>query len=196
MPDFLWRACPPTVSSDACSAWQEVCTSLFSLWRAHHARTGPGGDSQDSCSGPQLPCELLRLWGEWAAVQLITTQNTPNSCVCWFQTSHLLCLRVFNCIKCESPTWPFYIHVYSTNERLLECSRSAGFVAVFGVFVGWVLVRVNLNWWSVRVRQECGLLLSSEGEGRGCYPLDGHILCKSCSARRIQDLSAKISTDC
>ncbi|KAG7260929.1 hypothetical protein CRUP_027178 [Coryphaenoides rupestris] len=35
-----------------------------------------------------------------------------------------------------------------------------------------------------------------EEEGRGCYPLDGHILCKSCSARRIQDLSAKISTDC
>ncbi|XP_076145112.1 thyroid receptor-interacting protein 6 [Alosa pseudoharengus] len=44
--------------------------------------------------------------------------------------------------------------------------------------------------------EECGLLLSSEGEGRGCYPLDGHILCKGCSARRIQDLSAKISTDC
>ncbi|KAJ8254772.1 hypothetical protein GJAV_G00197190 [Gymnothorax javanicus] len=46
------------------------------------------------------------------------------------------------------------------------------------------------------VCEECGLLLSSEGEGRGCYPLDGHILCKSCSAHRIQDLSAKISTDC
>ncbi|XP_063756878.1 thyroid receptor-interacting protein 6 isoform X2 [Eleginops maclovinus] len=46
------------------------------------------------------------------------------------------------------------------------------------------------------VCEECGLLLSSEGEGRGCYPLDGHILCKSCSACRIQDLSAKISTDC
>lgn len=46
------------------------------------------------------------------------------------------------------------------------------------------------------VCEDCGLLLSSEGEGRGCYPLDGHILCKSCSARRIQDLSAKISTDC
>uniref|UniRef100_A0ACB8EXD0 Uncharacterized protein n=1 Tax=Sphaerodactylus townsendi TaxID=933632 RepID=A0ACB8EXD0_9SAUR len=43
---------------------------------------------------------------------------------------------------------------------------------------------------------ECGLLLSSEGEGRGCYPLDGHILCKSCSARRIQELSSKITTDC
>ncbi|XP_028654244.2 thyroid receptor-interacting protein 6 [Erpetoichthys calabaricus] len=46
------------------------------------------------------------------------------------------------------------------------------------------------------VCEECGLLLSSEGEGRGCYPLDGHILCKSCSARRIQELSSKISTDC
>ncbi|XP_061524647.1 thyroid receptor-interacting protein 6 isoform X4 [Phycodurus eques] len=46
------------------------------------------------------------------------------------------------------------------------------------------------------VCEECSLLLSSEGEGRGCYPLDGHILCKGCSARRIQDLSAKISTDC
>ncbi|XP_033839245.1 thyroid receptor-interacting protein 6 isoform X2 [Periophthalmus magnuspinnatus] len=46
------------------------------------------------------------------------------------------------------------------------------------------------------VCEECGLLLSSEGEGRGCYPLDGHILCKNCSARRIQDLSAKLSTDC
>ncbi|RXM91175.1 Thyroid receptor-interacting protein 6 [Acipenser ruthenus] len=44
--------------------------------------------------------------------------------------------------------------------------------------------------------EDCGSLLSSEGEGRGCYPLDGHILCKGCSARRIQDLSAKISTDC
>nr|XP_033781299.1 thyroid receptor-interacting protein 6 isoform X1 [Geotrypetes seraphini] len=44
--------------------------------------------------------------------------------------------------------------------------------------------------------EECGLLLSSEGEGRGCYPLDGHILCKSCSGRRIQELSSKITTDC
>ncbi|XP_042327180.1 thyroid receptor-interacting protein 6 isoform X2 [Sceloporus undulatus] len=44
--------------------------------------------------------------------------------------------------------------------------------------------------------EECGLLLSSEGEGRGCYPLDGHILCKSCSAQRIQELSSKITTDC
>ncbi|XP_014062399.1 thyroid receptor-interacting protein 6-like isoform X2 [Salmo salar] len=40
------------------------------------------------------------------------------------------------------------------------------------------------------VCEECGLLLSSEIKGRGCYPFDGHILCKGCSARRIQDLSA------
>eukprot|EP00069_Balaena_mysticetus_P002828 bmy_16126T0 len=38
--------------------------------------------------------------------------------------------------------------------------------------------------------EECGLLLSSEGECQGCYPLDGHILCKACSAWRIQELSA------
>ncbi|KAL7982989.1 hypothetical protein Chor_013595, partial [Crotalus horridus] len=44
--------------------------------------------------------------------------------------------------------------------------------------------------------EECDVLLSSEGEGRGCYPLDGHILCKNCSARRIQDLSSDITTDC
>ncbi|XP_038642739.1 thyroid receptor-interacting protein 6-like isoform X4 [Scyliorhinus canicula] len=44
--------------------------------------------------------------------------------------------------------------------------------------------------------EDCGFVLSSEGEGCGCYPLDGHILCKTCSSRRIQDLSAKITTDC
>ncbi|XP_044530457.1 thyroid receptor-interacting protein 6 [Gracilinanus agilis] len=44
--------------------------------------------------------------------------------------------------------------------------------------------------------EECGLLLSSEGECQGCYPLDGHILCKSCSAWRIQELSATVTTDC
>ncbi|CDQ62270.1 unnamed protein product [Oncorhynchus mykiss] len=45
------------------------------------------------------------------------------------------------------------------------------------------------------VCEECGLLLSSEGEERGCYPLDGHILCKGCSAQHIQNPSANISTD-
>ncbi|XP_018027959.1 lipoma-preferred partner homolog isoform X2 [Hyalella azteca] len=37
--------------------------------------------------------------------------------------------------------------------------------------------------------EDCGLLLSSEAEGRGCYPLDGHVLCKACNAARIQALS-------
>ncbi|XP_021483363.1 thyroid receptor-interacting protein 6 isoform X1 [Meriones unguiculatus] len=44
--------------------------------------------------------------------------------------------------------------------------------------------------------EECGLLLSSEGECQGCYPLDGHILCRACSAWRIQELSATVTTDC
>lgn len=39
--------------------------------------------------------------------------------------------------------------------------------------------------------QDCGLLLSSEADGRGCYPLDDHVLCKSCNAKRVQVL-----TDC
>lgn len=40
---------------------QKVCASLFSMWRAHHAGAGSGGDGQDSCSGSQLPRQLLRL---------------------------------------------------------------------------------------------------------------------------------------
>lgn len=34
--------------------------------------------------------------------------------------------------------------------------------------------------------EDCGLQLSSEAEGRGCYPLDDHILCKNCNAHRIR----------
>ncbi|MXQ97256.1 hypothetical protein E5288_WYG011686 [Bos mutus] len=44
--------------------------------------------------------------------------------------------------------------------------------------------------------EEGGLLLSSEGECQGCYPLDGHILCKTCTAWQIQELSATVTTDC
>ncbi|KAK7069807.1 E3 ubiquitin-protein ligase NRDP1 [Halocaridina rubra] len=43
--------------------------------------------------------------------------------------------------------------------------------------------------------EDCGLVLSSEAEGRGCYPLDGHVLCKSCNARRVQALTSKVTTD-
>jgi len=32
--------------------------------------------------------------------------------------------------------------------------------------------------------EDCGLLLRSEAEVR-CYPLDGHVLCKNCNAKRI-----------
>nr|XP_045613280.1 thyroid receptor-interacting protein 6-like isoform X2 [Procambarus clarkii] len=43
--------------------------------------------------------------------------------------------------------------------------------------------------------EDCGLVLSSEAEGRGCYPLDGHVLCKSCNARRVQAITSKVTTD-
>ncbi|XP_009702811.1 PREDICTED: lipoma-preferred partner homolog [Cariama cristata] len=42
--------------------------------------------------------------------------------------------------------------------------------------------------------EDCGGLLS-EGDNQGCYPLDGHILCKTCNSARIQALTAKASTD-
>lgn len=43
--------------------------------------------------------------------------------------------------------------------------------------------------------EDCGLLLSSEAEGRGCYPLDDHILCKSCNAKRVQALTSHMTTE-
>uniref|UniRef100_H3ART3 LIM domain containing preferred translocation partner in lipoma n=1 Tax=Latimeria chalumnae TaxID=7897 RepID=H3ART3_LATCH len=42
--------------------------------------------------------------------------------------------------------------------------------------------------------EDCGCLLS-EGDNQGCYPLDGHILCKNCNSARIQALTAKATTD-
>ncbi|XP_076034079.1 uncharacterized protein LOC143020948 [Oratosquilla oratoria] len=42
--------------------------------------------------------------------------------------------------------------------------------------------------------EDCGMVLSSEAEGRGCYPLDGHVLCKSCNAKRVQALTSKVAT--
>ncbi|XP_059478731.1 lipoma-preferred partner homolog [Neocloeon triangulifer] len=43
--------------------------------------------------------------------------------------------------------------------------------------------------------EDCGLLLSSEAEGRGCYPLDDHVLCKGCNASRVQRLTSHIATE-
>ena len=40
--------------------------------------------------------------------------------------------------------------------------------------------------------EDCGLLLSSEAEGKGCYPLDDHVLCKACNTKRIQLLTQDI----
>lgn len=43
--------------------------------------------------------------------------------------------------------------------------------------------------------EDCGMLLSSEGEGKGCYPLDDHILCRSCNAKRVQALTSRMTTE-
>lgn len=43
--------------------------------------------------------------------------------------------------------------------------------------------------------EDCGMQLSSEAEGRGCYPLDDHILCKNCNAARIQAMTTKMATE-
>ncbi|XP_067628713.1 lipoma-preferred partner isoform X2 [Eurosta solidaginis] len=43
--------------------------------------------------------------------------------------------------------------------------------------------------------EDCGLLLSSEVEGRGCYPLDGHVLCMSCNAKRVQMLTSRMAAE-
>ncbi|XP_023345527.1 thyroid receptor-interacting protein 6 isoform X1 [Eurytemora carolleeae] len=39
---------------------------------------------------------------------------------------------------------------------------------------------------------DCNLVLSSESEGRGCYPLDNTVLCRQCNTRRIQALTSSI----
>ncbi|XP_026744462.1 lipoma-preferred partner homolog [Trichoplusia ni] len=41
--------------------------------------------------------------------------------------------------------------------------------------------------------EDCGTSLCSRQEGRGCYPLDDHLYCRECNARRIQDLSRNIN---
>lgn len=43
--------------------------------------------------------------------------------------------------------------------------------------------------------EDCGLALSSSAEGRGCYPLDDHVLCKSCNAKRVQQLTNHMTTE-
>lgn len=43
--------------------------------------------------------------------------------------------------------------------------------------------------------EDCGLRLSSETEGSSCYPLDDHILCRSCNAKRVQALTSSMITE-
>ncbi|XP_077971239.1 thyroid receptor-interacting protein 6-like isoform X2 [Styela clava] len=40
--------------------------------------------------------------------------------------------------------------------------------------------------------EKCGTKLTSEKEGKGCFPLDGHILCRDCNTAMVQELSQNI----
>ncbi|XP_072035214.1 lipoma-preferred partner homolog isoform X2 [Amphiura filiformis] len=40
--------------------------------------------------------------------------------------------------------------------------------------------------------EDCHIQLSSEADGRGCYPLDDHILCRDCNTKRVQALTASM----
>ncbi|XP_014224949.1 lipoma-preferred partner homolog [Trichogramma pretiosum] len=42
--------------------------------------------------------------------------------------------------------------------------------------------------------EDCNLVLYSDDEG-GCYPLDDHVLCKSCNAKRVQALTSHMITE-
>ncbi|CAJ0581766.1 unnamed protein product, partial [Mesorhabditis spiculigera] len=37
--------------------------------------------------------------------------------------------------------------------------------------------------------EDCGLQLSSKIEGQGCYPIDQHLLCRTCNSNRLRLLS-------
>lgn len=39
------------------------------------------------------------------------------------------------------------------------------------------------------------MVLTSEGKGKGCYPLDDHVLCKSCNAERVKTLTSHMTTE-
>lgn len=39
---------------------------------------------------------------------------------------------------------------------------------------------------TARSFQDCGLKLSSKIAGQECYPLDGHLLCKTCNGNRVR----------
>lgn len=40
--------------------------------------------------------------------------------------------------------------------------------------------------------EKCGTKLTSEKEGKGCFPLDDHILCRDCNTAEVQELSRNI----
>ncbi|XP_052315538.1 thyroid receptor-interacting protein 6-like isoform X43 [Oncorhynchus keta] len=115
--------------------------------------------------------------------------------------------RCFNCVVCGCclDGVPFTVDATSQIHCLDDFHRKfAPRCSVCGQVIipepgqeeTFIIVALGRNFHvKCYVCEECGLLLSSEGEERGCYPLDGHILCKGCSAQHIQNPSTNISTE-
>ena len=80
-----------------------------------------------------------------------------------------------------SPLWPLVIEVKVTCSAIMHFLRYHDSI---------VKTKNGSLPFCFFLLQDCGLILSSEAEGRGCYPLDDHVLCKACNAARVQALTA------
>ena len=91
------------------------------------------------------------------------------------------------CSVCRQPIMPTpgqdeTVRVVALDRSFhVDCYRSAG---------KYLINKENNDLLSRLCRcVDCSVLLSSEEEGRGCYPLDNDVLCKGCNTRRIQHLT-------
>ncbi|KAH7638975.1 lipoma-preferred partner [Dermatophagoides farinae] len=90
----------------------------------------------------------------------------------------------FTCVVCEKSLDGIPFTVDATNQvHCIDCFHNK-FAPRFRVVALERSFHVNCY-----KCEDCDLLLSSEVEGRGCYPLDDHILCRGCNAKRVQAIT-------
>lgn len=116
-------------------------------------------------------------------------QKRMTSQLIYFQINRKFAPR---CCVCKKPIMPEpgqeeTVRVVALDRSFhIQCYKcEVGFVFFFLEIIELIF----LNF------QDCGLVLSSEAEGRGCYPLDDHVLCKSCNAKRVQALTSHMTTE-
>lgn len=95
------------------------------------------------------------------------------------------------CCVCKEPIMPDPGE--EETVRVVALDRSFHFEC-YKCEVFFRIILCALNYTQHLFLKDCGLLLSSEAEGRGCYPLDDHVLCKSCNAKRVQMLTNRMTT--